>query len=82
MGQARIINISGDGHAAEGATGQITGVLQTVLAAQLLKDGLDSAPNNGHRPPSAAAQVAPVPVAAAPVVPPAPRSQPKPPYGS
>ncbi|HEY4121980.1 MAG TPA: hypothetical protein VGM56_29135 [Byssovorax sp.] len=40
LGQARLINISGSGDAAEGATQQITNVLQTVLAAQLLKDGL------------------------------------------
>lgn len=42
LAQARIVNISGDGSAAEGATNQITGVMQTVLAAQLLKEGLDS----------------------------------------
>jgi flotillin len=42
LAQARMINISGNGTAAEGATGQITNVMQTVLAAQLLKDGLDT----------------------------------------
>ena len=45
LAQARIVNISGTGNAAEGATNQITNVLQTVLAAQLLKEGLADAPN-------------------------------------
>jgi flotillin len=40
LAQARLINISGTGNAAEGATSQITSVLQTVLAANLLKEGL------------------------------------------
>lgn len=43
LAQARIVNISG-GDAAEGTTSQITGVLQTVLTAQLLKEGLDGRP--------------------------------------
>lgn len=50
LAQARIVNISGDGHAAEGAAGQITGVMQTVLAAQILKEGLETnrpVPSNG-----------------------------------
>src|SRR5262249_21853031 len=51
LAQARIVNISGDGHGAEGATGQITSVLQTVLTAQLLKEGLDARnPGNGNQP--------------------------------
>jgi flotillin len=50
LGQARIVNISGDGHAAEGATGQITGVLQTILAAQLLKEGLETRVDHGQAP--------------------------------
>lgn len=57
LAQARIVNISGDGHAAEGTTNQITGVLQAVLAAQLLKEGLDgrpSQPANGTPNPAAA----------------------------
>ena len=41
--------------AAEGATNQITGVLQTLLAAQILKDGLEGGPTNA----------APIPVPAA-----------------
>ena len=57
LSQARIVNISGDGHAAEGTTSQITGVLQAVLAAQLLKDGLGAPPpdhnGNGTTPPIA-----------------------------
>jgi flotillin len=40
LAQAKLINISGTGNAAEGATSQITAVLQTVLAANLLKEGL------------------------------------------
>ena len=61
LAQSRIVNISGDGHAAQGATGQITGVMQTVLAAQLLKDGLDNRPANGSTPePVAANGAAPV----------------------
>lgn len=40
LAQARLINISGSGDAAAGATSQITQVLQTVLAANLLKEGL------------------------------------------
>jgi flotillin len=62
LSQARIVNISGDGHAAEGTTNQITGVLQAVLAAQLLKEGLDGRPQpaaNGAAPPPAP-PVAPV----------------------
>jgi flotillin len=55
LAQARIVNISTSGDAAEGATNQITGVLQTVLAAQLLKEGLDNrapsaTPNGPARP--------------------------------
>lgn len=45
LAEARLINISGNGTAAEGATQQISNVLQTVLAAQLLKDGLASPPD-------------------------------------
>lgn len=41
LAQAKIINVSGNGDAAEGATNQITGVLQTLLAAQILKEGLE-----------------------------------------
>jgi flotillin len=48
LAQARIINISGDGHAAEGATNQITGVMQTVLAAQLLKEGLEGSRSSAN----------------------------------
>lgn len=71
LGQAKIINISGDGHAAEGATGQITGVLQTILAAQLLKDGLDSRPGpNGGPPP--AERVSTPAASAVGIAPPAP----------
>lgn len=43
LSQARLINISGTGNAADGATSQITSVLQTVLAANLLKEGLADA---------------------------------------
>ena len=65
LAQARIINISGSGDAAEGVTGQITGVLQTVLAAQLLKEGLDTrspvlAPNGGVPEPAPTQPVRPV----------------------
>jgi flotillin len=42
LAQARIVNISSNGDAAENTTNQITSVLQTVLAAQLLKEGLDN----------------------------------------
>jgi flotillin len=40
LANARLVNISGAGDAAEGATSQITAVLQTVLAAQFLKEGI------------------------------------------
>lgn len=43
LAQARLINISGNGDAAEGATNQIMGVVQTVLTAHLLRDGLEGA---------------------------------------
>ena len=46
LAQARLVNISGTGDAAEGATNQITTVLQTVLAANLLKDGLANIPSS------------------------------------
>lgn len=48
LGRARLVNISGSGNAAEGATSQITQVLQTVLSAQLLKEGLGSTPDSGN----------------------------------
>ncbi len=44
LAQSRIINVSDSGGAAVGATNQITSVLQTVLAAQLLKEGLAAPP--------------------------------------
>lgn len=41
LAQARMVNISSDGHgAAGGATDQITSVIQTVLAAQLVNNSL------------------------------------------
>src|SRR5207253_1129928 len=41
LAQARLINISSDGKgAAGGATDQITGVIQTILAAQLVNQSL------------------------------------------
>ncbi len=55
LAQARLVNISSDGGprgAAGGATDQITGVIQTVLAAQLVngavRDGLASGGSNGN----------------------------------
>lgn len=42
LGKARLVNISGTGNAAGEATGQLTSVIQTVLAANLLKEGLQS----------------------------------------
>lgn len=65
LAQARIVNISGDGQAAEGATSQITGVMQTVLAAQLLKEGLEGSPRpaqNGDRIPAPTMPPPPLPV--------------------
>jgi flotillin len=44
LANARLINVSNTGNAASGATEQITAVLQTMLTAQLLKDGLGSSP--------------------------------------
>lgn len=44
LAQARIVNFSGSGDAAQGTLKEITSVLQTVLTAQLLKEGLDGAP--------------------------------------
>jgi flotillin len=49
LAHARLINIS-NGDAAEGATSQITAVMQTVLAANLLKDGLLTDHNDDSRP--------------------------------
>jgi len=55
LAQARLVNISSDGGprgAAGGATDQITGVIQTVLAAQLVngavRDGLATGGSNGN----------------------------------
>jgi len=55
LGRARLINISGNGNAAGDATNQITQVIQTVLAANLLKEGLDS-----RAPDPSGAETAPV----------------------
>ncbi len=63
LAQARLINISGTGNAADGATNQITAVLQTVLAANLLKEGLANSDSTAFTP---AAAPAPVPVPATP----------------
>lgn len=58
LAQAKLVNISGTGDAAEGATNQITSVLQTVLAAQLLKEGLDHpSTSNGTPPPAPVARI-------------------------
>ncbi len=51
LAQARIVNIA-HGDAAEGTTNQINSVIQTVLTAQLLKDGLDGRPNPPVPPPT------------------------------
>lgn len=52
LAQARLVNISSDGArgAAGGATDQITGVIQTVLAAQLVNGAIrtDGASGNGN----------------------------------
>ncbi len=52
LAQARLVNISSDGRgAANGATDQITSVIQTVLAAQLVTGTLKQEPPqaNGHK---------------------------------
>jgi flotillin len=76
LAQARLVNISSDGRgAAAGATDQITGVIQTILAAQLVQTSLkDTASPNGLPAPTPAAQVpAPAPIPA-PVAQPALRT--------
>jgi flotillin len=84
LAAAKLINISGNGDAASGATSQITAVLQTVLAANLLKDGLlnnnEMAPNSSPAvltppppPPSQEVMVTPPPAPPAPQSPPSPR---------
>ena len=67
LAQARLVNISSDGRgAAAGATDQITGVIQTILAAQLVQTSLkDTASPNGLPAQTPAAQVpAPAPIPA------------------
>jgi flotillin len=72
LAKARLVTISGDsaeGGAAQSATSNITSVIQTVLAAQLVSNsgmlqgegdrGADAARDNGHKAPAPA--VAPVP---------------------
>jgi flotillin len=71
LAQARLVNISSDGRgAAGGAADQITGVIQTVLAAQLVQtslspqhqsQALESAPAPGPTPNRTAPVAAPVP---------------------
>ena len=65
LGQAKLINISGSGDAADGATQQIMNVMQTVLSAQLLKDGLANVPALSPAAPAAPA-MQPPPAAAPP----------------
>jgi flotillin len=60
LASARLVNISGTGNAAEGATSQIAAVLQTVLAAQLLKEGIAS---DGRPEPRPTAATSPIPPA-------------------
>ncbi|HVO30237.1 MAG TPA: hypothetical protein VMV18_05860 [bacterium] len=61
LAQAKLINISGNGDAAEGATNQITSVLQTVLAANLLKEGLANGKDDSPHPLPSAPPPAPAP---------------------
>jgi flotillin len=65
LAQARLVNISSDGRgAAAGATDQITGVIQTILAAKLVQTSLkDTTSPSGLPAPTPAAQVpAPAPI--------------------
>ncbi len=69
LAQARLVNISSDGHgAANGAADQITSVIQTVLAAQIVNNSLGGM--EGGRPDNnGARRVAPQPAAEAPQAP-------------
>ena len=61
LAQAKLVNIASDGKgAANGAADQITSVIQTVMAAQLVTHtlGPSTAPNNGKPAPEALPQVA------------------------
>jgi flotillin len=77
LANAKLVNISSDGKGAAGsAADQITGVIQTILAAQLvtgtLKDAATPAPN-GKTPPEPASLPTPaptVPTVTSPIVPP------------
>lgn len=78
LAQAKLINISGGGDArgaAGSATDQITGVIQTLLATQLVNNQMKDTFTNGHGPApvQVAAPPAPAPLAAIPPVPAAPR---------
>lgn len=64
LARARLVNISGTGNAADGATNQITAVLQTVLSAQLLKEGLGNMPDSPPPPPPPPPKAKALPAAA------------------
>ncbi len=76
LAQARLINISSDGKgAAGGAADQITGVIQTVLAAQLVNSTMrldDGGNNQAKKAVTAAEPDEPAPLAPAPKQAPAP----------
>jgi flotillin len=79
LASAKLINVSGNGDAASGATSQITAVLQTVLAANLLKDSLlstNEAPVNALVPAPAQPPIVMPEVQAAPPPPPVPPTPP------
>jgi flotillin len=70
LAQARLVNISSDGRgAAAGATDQITGVIQTILAAQLVQTSLKDNPAQSPLPvvTQLPATPTPVPAPAAPL---------------
>jgi flotillin len=70
LAQAKLVNISSDGKgAAGGAAEQITSVIQTVLAAQLVTGTLNGAPSPVEKPSEQKAPAAPTAVVSAPEVP-------------
>lgn len=71
LAQARLVNISSDGKgAAGGAADQITGVIQTILAAQLVNNTLKTDGQPTALPQAAVQAPAPTPAPVAPTVPP------------
>ena len=80
LASAKLINIASDGRsAAGGAADQITSVIQTVLAAQLVNNTLslnNSGNNSQSGPPALEAPAAPIPVPTVPIT--APITVPRP----